>query len=129
MSIVIKSDSKKWPGSVTIVEQLTLPQAELIDDGNAAQYANPRGGRVSFTAIDKARFPALLACVEKWDLQNISTPPTLDTWPWHSRIENHALINKIWSALLDVYHGEEEVPNESRPTLTGTQAKASTHRK
>jgi hypothetical protein len=106
----IISESKRWPGSVTVFDQLTLPQVELIERALEPVEPGP-DGRIFLTAKDKKIIPALLVCVEKWDLANFPTPPTLDAWPMTPRKESHALIDQLWRALMDVYTGEQEVPN------------------
>lgn len=108
--MIIASNSKRWPGSVTITEQLTLPQVELIE--SALEPLQDSGKQVFFTAIDKNTIPAIIACVEKWDLKNFPDPVALETWPMQARKESHMLIRLIWEAVIQVYIGEQEVPNE-----------------
>jgi hypothetical protein len=108
--MIIQSESDRWPGTVTICDQLTLPQVELIE--NAFELQQGDGDKVFFTVIDKRHIPAIIACVEKWELKNFPIPPTLETWLMQARKESHTLIRQIWEAILKVYTGEQEIPNE-----------------
>jgi len=72
--------------------------------------------------LDKIRVPGILACVEKWDLENFELMPD-GSLPFTPRLDSHRLIAWIHDELRRVFLGELEVPNESSPTLTATQAK------
>src|SRR5690242_1427403 len=108
--MIVKSESKRWAGSVTVYDQLTLPQVELIEAA-LEPVETDKDGRYFLTAKDKKVIPALLACVEKWDLQNFPQPAALETWPMTPRKESHELIDTIWRAVLLVYQGEQDIPN------------------
>lgn len=69
-------------------------------------------GRVRYTAIDKPRLPALIACVESWQLTSFPNPVTVDGFPLTPRKEAHNLIETIFDAIREVYNGETEIPNE-----------------
>lgn len=109
MNIEIKG--KTFNGTVTIFDRLTLPQVELIEE---ALFDEPpqKGGRVALTTIDKPRLPALLACVEKWEISTFPTPLTVENFPMTPRRESHDLIMKIFLEIAKVYNGELDVPNE-----------------
>jgi hypothetical protein len=71
--------------------------------------------------VDKIRVPGLLACVEKWELENFQL---IDgSLPFTPRLESHRLIAWIHGELRKIYLGELDVPNASSPTPTDTQAK------
>jgi hypothetical protein len=111
VSKVITSPSKRWPGSVTLADPLTLPQVELIEAALRPLDNVPEDGQVYLTALDKPQIPAILACVEKWDLQDFPVP-TLDTFPMSPRRETHDLIAWIFREMRRVYIGDQEIPNE-----------------
>lgn len=122
MSKVIKSPLQRWAGEVTISDPLTLSQAHLIEDG-LTQPQGGEDGRIWFTVIDDKQLPAILGCVEKWSLSNFPENPTLENFPASPRGDSHKLIDWLFSEIRNVYFGEAQVPNESSPTLTDTQAK------
>lgn len=109
MNIVI--DGKTYKGSVRICDRLTLSQVELIE---AAIYDAPEivDGKVKLTSLDKPRIPAILACVEKWELPNFPEDLSIDNFPLSPRRETHNLIDRIFSEIAKIYNGEQEIPNE-----------------
>ena len=100
-----------WAGSVTICERLTLPQVELIETG-LEPVLDGKYKSVFYTTLDKPKLPAILACVEKWELSDFPDPVTVDNFPMHNRGASHQLISIIFDAIKDVYIGELEIPNE-----------------
>jgi hypothetical protein len=122
MSKVITSPIKRWAGTVTLADPLTLAQADTFQDSMdlPEDEAKPQKYLIE---LDKIRVPGIMACVEKWDLQNFAL---IDGGiPFSPRLDSHKLIAWIHNEIRAVYLGELEVPNESSPTLTDTQAKDS----
>lgn len=109
MSKTITSPSKRWAGSVTISDPLTLPQAEAIE---SALEFSAHGDKVYLTVIDKSYLPAVFACVEKWELSNFPENPEIGNIPMSPRKESSELYQWIWGAIRGVYLGESQVPNE-----------------
>ncbi len=109
MNIEIKG--KTYTGSVRIFDRLTLSQVELIE---AAIYDAPEvvDGKVKLTSLDKPRLPALLACVEKWELSNFPEDLSVENFPLSPRRETHNLIDSIFSEIAKIYNGELDIPNE-----------------
>ncbi len=113
MSKVIHSQSKRFTGSVTIADPLTISQAQLIEAGmRLPEDETAKDGRVWLSVVDANQLPAVLGCVEKWDLANISESPTMETFPASPRAETHKLVAWIFSELMKVYFGEADIPNE-----------------
>src|SRR3990172_1886415 len=110
MSKVITSPSKHWPGSFTIADPLTLPSVEAIEE--TINFVPEEGERIWLTVLDKSKMPAILACAEKWELENFPSEPTLENWPLPPRPASHKLIDWLWNEVRAVYLGELEVPNE-----------------
>ena len=107
----ITSPVKKWPGTVTISEPLTFPQAQAIEDAiglpDGELKAKDKKKRVWLSVSDTARLPAVLACVEKWELEGF----TPDPFPASPRAASHQLIEWIFLEIYKVYIGELEDPN------------------
>jgi hypothetical protein len=110
MSKKITINNKVWTGTVTIFDRLYLPQVELVE---AALLDEPQvmEGKVKLTNLDKPKLPALLACVEKWDIPNFPENVSIETFPFTPRRAAHELITQIFSEIALVYNGELEVPN------------------
>jgi len=107
----ITIDNKTWKGTVTIFDRLYLPQVELIENA-LLDTPKENDGRVRITDMDKPKLPALLACVEKWELQDIPAGVTVETFPFTPRPASHQLIEWLWMELFKIYLGDAEVPNE-----------------
>jgi hypothetical protein len=112
MPKTITSPSKRWTGTVTLAEPLFLPQAEAIDMALQAPPGYEEKATIPYTALDKWHFPAILACVEKWNLAGFPDPVTIETIPMTPRPESHALIEWIFLEIKKIYIGEQEIPNE-----------------
>jgi hypothetical protein len=112
VSKLITSPLPYWKGSVTLADPLILPQVELIEDAYRSRPASiPEDGQVYLTEIDKPKLPAIVACVEKWEIENFPVP-TPDTFPMSPRVPTHDLITWIFRELGKIYTGELEIPNE-----------------
>jgi len=109
--MIITSQSKAYPGTVTIYDRLTLPQVELVEValGNKPPVID---GKFALTDADKPRLPALLACVEKWDLKGFPDNVTMDNFPFTPRRQVFHLISQIFVEIAKVYNGELDIPNE-----------------
>ena len=122
MSKKIISPIERWAGSVVIAEPLTIPQAQLIEQG-MTKPEEGADGRVWLSVIDGQQLPAIFGCVEKWELANMPENLTIDNFPGSPRVDSHKLIDWLFGELREVYLGESIIPNVSSPTLTDTQAK------
>lgn len=111
MSKKITSPVQRWAGSVTIADPLTIPQAQLIEAG-MKQPQDGEDGRVWLSVIDGMQLPAIIACVEKWELENMPEVLTADTFPASPRKYSHEIINWLFKEILAVYFGELIIPNE-----------------
>lgn len=69
-------------------------------------------GRVWLSEIDGNQMPAVLSCVEKWEIVGVPEIVTLDNFPASPRKASHELIEWIYRELLKVYFGEAAIPNE-----------------
>lgn len=118
MSKKIESPIKRWAGSVTIADPLTIPQAQLIENGvkpvdDAEMFDGLDGKKRYYPSVtDKTQIPAILACVEKWELINFPENVTLENFPASPRGDSHKLIEWIFLEILKVYNGELDIPNE-----------------
>ncbi len=106
----IEISGKTYNGSVNVRDAFTLSQVELIE---AAIFDMPpvKDGKVKLTDLDRPRIPAILACVEAWEISGFPGNVTADTFPATPRRETHNLIEKIFAQIEKVYNGELDIPN------------------
>lgn len=104
-----------WRGTIALYERFTLAQIEAIDkadDDIVAASKAATGKGIRFTLLDKAKLPAILLCVEKWNLTDFPETVTLETFPLTPRRTSHLFIDWVWSEIRAIQFGELEVPNE-----------------
>lgn len=112
MTKVIKSQSKVWSGSVHIADPMTMPMVKLVEDVLDSFLKDKDGDKVIYLSIvDEAMLPAIVACVEKWELSNFPDTVTPETFPATPRKESHELIKWLFSEIYRVFIGETEIPN------------------
>ena len=110
MTKQIISPVARWAGTVTIADPLTQIQAHAIEAGlRQPEEGHEDNGRIWLSVIDDMKLPAVLACVEKWDLKDF----TPDPFPYSPRNDSHKLIDFIFQELFKVYIGEADIPKES----------------
>lgn len=112
MSKTITSPVKRWSGTVTISDPMTLPQAEAFEAGLILPDKIDENGKIFLTALDKPQVPAILACVEKWELADFPNPVAVENFPFSPRKDSHDLIEWMFSEIRKIYLGESDVPNE-----------------
>ena len=108
MSKQITSPVSRWAGTVTISDPLTLPQVQLIEAGSQKPEGHEGEKTIWLSELDELKLPAVLACVEKWELENF----TADPFPASPRADSHKLIDFIFTELVGVYLGEAAIPKE-----------------
>ena len=112
MSKTITSPVKRWAGTVTIADPLTIPQAQAIEAGLEKPEQVDGKDTIWVSQLDVMRLPAVMVCVEKWELAGFPEVVTLETFPASPRGDSHKLADWIFTEILKVYSGEAEVPNE-----------------
>jgi len=106
MSKAITSPVKRWPGTVTLSDPLSFPQAIAIEDAIEAVQAmeDPSQQRVNF-----AWLPALMDCVEKWELEGLADPPA--PFPATPAASSARLIVWLIREVSALFNEAEEAPN------------------
>lgn len=133
MSKVITSTLARFPGTVTIADPMNFSQwmawRAARDNANlqhVAAVGEDEEGKATRTltygeiglvdAYTLATLPGVLACVEKWELENFPNSLTIETFPAagskYTRLDIANLL--IWLAheVDDVAFGEGNDPNE-----------------
>jgi hypothetical protein len=108
VSKVITSPVKRFPGTVTLSDPLTFPQAIAFEDGLAAVRSDREAG--SITKVRFALLPGVLACVEAWRLGNFPESPSVDSFPSTPRQSVAELIDWLVGEVSALYQESEEVP-------------------
>lgn len=106
MSKVLQSPSKRWPGTITISDPLTMPQYLAWLD------CNERAAGESIHRKPGAFLPGVLACVEKWELGGgFPTSPTPDTFPASPAVAVVRLMSLLVGEIWGIVNAEDEPPN------------------
>lgn len=124
MSKVLTSPVKRWPGTITIPDFLTIDQAIKWEEAvKRADSILPecepfkKGEKLTDKQVDNISaktsakwvgmiLPGILACVESW---NIGIDP--NNFPATPPISRIKLISWIMSEISKLYEEENEIPN------------------
>lgn len=128
---VLESPVKLWPGTITLPDFLTLPQAiEWEDALNDAEdlipeidFEKDENGKLITKNMSKkdlrvltmrnkskyanALIPGIKACVIEWNLQGFDP----NNWPATPRQSRIDLVNWIVSNIAELYKEASEIPN------------------
>jgi len=110
MSKVITSPVKRWTGTVTISDPLNYPQALDIEAAISQATALPDGAtrrQYNFTLL-----PAVLGCVERWDLQGLPAQVGVDSFPATPPTSSARLLAWLINEVIALYREADENPNE-----------------
>ncbi len=123
MAKVIESPVKKWPGKITISDPLSMIQVlaleEVVNERDAYHKngASEEGDEaVNGHSMIKSRsllIPALIGCVESWDLEGLDKPNGIEDWPGSPLKESGELINWMFTEIWALLELSTEVPNDS----------------
>lgn len=102
---------------MTIFDRFVLSQVELIetallDNKEVFDKAVKDKKAPRYTEVDKPKLPALIACVEKWEVEGLPDKMTVETFPLTPRSKSSQFVELVFDAIRQVYNGEIEVPNE-----------------
>jgi hypothetical protein len=106
MSKVITSPVKRWPGTVTLADPLSFPQAIAVEEAldTVRDSDNP-----SRQEINHALLPAIMGCVEKWNLEGMADPP--DPFPATPSVSSAQLLSWLFREVTALFMEDTEVPN------------------
>jgi len=110
MSKIITSPVKKYPGTVTLADPLTFPQAIAFE--GMLDAVKTLNGDATQTKVNQVCLPGILACVEDWKLDNFPDAPALDNWPATPRVASATLVDWLISEITGLYGEAEPDPNE-----------------
>ncbi len=113
MSKQIKSPVKKWPGTVTLHDPLSLPQVVAIQNSLESAKALAEDGdldKVGVAEYHNELLPAIMDCIESWDLEGLENPP--NPFPGTPRKPAAKLMGWLSTEVVALFSEAEAVPNE-----------------
>ena len=108
MPKIITSPVKHFPGTVTLSDPLTFPQTFAFED--AIKESKSLSKDATLRRFHYALLPGILACVEKWDLKDI-TNPTRDTFPSTPDGSVVQLLTWLLNAITALHKETTDIPN------------------
>ena len=112
---VIESPVKRWPGTVGLRENLFLPQTVAVMDViEEVGFLDKEEGE-SFVIHLKDHLtllPAILDCVEEWDLEGLERPKGPETFPGNPLGDASRLASWLFNEVFDLVLYGDAVPNE-----------------
>jgi len=107
MSKTITSPVKRFSGTVTIADPLTFPQVAALDE--AMFQASELGDNVRQSRFNATLEPAVMACVESWDISGMTAHP--QHMPASPRAAANELFDWLMREILALYKEADEIPN------------------
>jgi hypothetical protein len=109
MSKVIVSPVKKWAGSVTLSDPLTVPQAMAFEESLDLARAEENKD-LSRAKIASLLLPGICACVEKWELEGLGIV-TPENYPASPKLSSAMLLSWLVGEISKLYKEADEIPN------------------
>lgn len=106
--MIITSPVKKWPGTVTLCDPLSLPQVLAIQEANAEVMA--LGDDTVLIKQHNILVPVIMDCVEKWDLEGMDDPP--NPFPATPLSASRDLANWLMTEVGNLFAEDEEKKSE-----------------
>lgn len=127
MSKKVLCEIEGFKGFVHFAQPLNLEQVFAIEDAQDKAIEiepsafltklNERRGTpdtVSWSSrVDVHIIPAIVKCVDKFEIEGLPEKLTLETFPATPRSKATAFVSWCFNQLMTIYAGEQEVPNAS----------------
>ena len=110
MSKTVAYTGKKWKGSVTFADPLTIIQASSYELARkyGKQFEDMGKESASYTS---AILPGILKCVEKWSIEGFQEGITLDSVPLKPHKERAEFVEWLVTNVEALYRDADEIPN------------------
>jgi len=112
---IIESPVERFKGTVQLSDPLTFPQVIAFQDAirETMQVISKDGKEnVSLAKLHYGLLPGILACVEKWELENIPEKLTADNFPATPMTAAGELVDWLREEITMLVIEAESVPNE-----------------
>ena len=109
MPKIITSPVKHFPGTVTLSDPLTFSQCFAIED--ALEVSLKLEKETTLRRYYYALLPGVLACIEKWELDNFPAIVARENFPASPKKPVSELISWLIAEISKLYLGEVEIPN------------------
>ena len=112
---IIESPVEYFKGTVQLSDPLTFPQVIAFQDTirETMQLMNEDGREnMTLAKLHYGLLPGILACVEKWELENMPEKPTIKNFPATPITAAGKLVDWLRKEILGLVIEAEAVPNE-----------------
>lgn len=106
MPKTIVSPIKRWPGTVTISDPLSYPQVFAWRDAIRAAQGIEGEAELDVFERNAALVPGVVACVEKWELENFNPDP----FPATPAVSSSRLLAWLVEEIGKLFSEAEEIP-------------------
>lgn len=106
MGKLITSPVVRFPGTVEVSDPLNMLQVLAWEKAFREAQAIKESGYLS--DLNAAYLPALLSCIDKWNIKGVPDKPTVETFPFSPRLPSAELISWLIGEISAVYVGETE---------------------
>lgn len=123
MTKIIESPVKRFPGRVHLADPLNFEQYFAIEEAieTSREFVTPYeedGKEIAVVKFGKdqlhynhAFVPAIIACVEKWEIQGLPEIPTVKDFPASPVLSAARFASWLIDELMKVLQEAEEIPN------------------
>jgi hypothetical protein len=106
--LVITCPVKRYTGEIVLPDYLTMPQYIAWNKAVRNASSNPEATLLDFHT---ALLPVVLIVVKKWNLANMPSEPTFDTFPATPARSASELLEWIINAIGKMIIDESDIPN------------------
>lgn len=111
MSKILESPVPEYAGKVTIPTRLTAPQYMLYKA--TAKAIQESSG--DYDSLALAALPGALGLVERWEIEGLPNPPTLENFPVTPIVPAIQFLLFVWGEINQLVMPTAEAPNASSP--------------
>jgi len=112
---LIESPVKRWPGTIGLRENLYLPETTAIMDvlEEIGFFGHDEGEGFTIQLKDHLKLiPAILVCIEEWNLEGLERPTGADDFPGNPLSDVSRLASWLFNEVADIVISGDTVPNE-----------------
>ena len=111
MSKILESPVPEYAGRVTIPTRFTAPQYMLYKATSKEIQATSG----DYDALALAALPGVIGLVESWEIEGLTSSPTLENFPMTPIVSAIRFLLVVWGEINEIVMPTVEAPNESSP--------------